>query len=189
MEQFVIYLRAELGKLGHEGDAADFLAMGGRKEVASVPASVEALMEAFASQPQVDEYVLGLGDEDLVALTRCCGRWRGNNIANDLAPGQSVETIDVAVGRILLRPAEPRLHSDFARLEWRLVQIAEDPRILEQPEYRDHTPGDAVEVPVCIAKPEPSEPGAFRVIDGVHRAIQMLRNGQQTIRLCVVRER
>jgi hypothetical protein len=33
-------------------------------------------MEDFGSRPQVDEYVSGLGDADLVALTRCCGRWR-----------------------------------------------------------------------------------------------------------------
>jgi hypothetical protein len=41
---------------------------------------------------------LRLGDADLVALTGCCGRWRDNNIAKDLSPGQMVETIDVAVG-------------------------------------------------------------------------------------------
>jgi hypothetical protein len=146
-------------------------------------------MAAFGSQPQVDQFVLDLGDADLVALTRCCGRWRGNNIANDLSPGQAVETIDIAVGRILLRQAEPRLGSDFAGLGWRLVAIAEDPHILEQPEYRSHSPGEVVDVRVCIAKPEPREAGAFRVIDGIHRAIQMCRNGQQTIRLCVIRDR
>jgi hypothetical protein len=189
MEQFVTHLRAELRKLGDEGDAAAFRAKGGCAEVASVPASLEGLMGAFASQPQVDEYVFGLGDADLVAMTRCCGRWRNNNIANDLSPGQEVETIDVAVGQILLRPAEERLHSDFARLGWRLVAIAGDRYILEQPEYRDHKPGDCVDVPVCIAKAEPDEPGAFRIIDGIHRAIQMYRNGQKTIRLCVVRDR
>jgi len=189
MEQFVAYLRAELRKLGDEGEAADFLAKSGCTEVASVPASIEGLMEAFASQPQVDEYVFGLSEADLVALTRCCGRWRNNNIANDLSPGQAVETIDVAVGQILLRPAEERLQSDFARLAWRLVAIAEDPYVLEQPEYRDRQPGDGVDVAVCVAKPEPDQPGAFRVIDGIHRAIQMQRNGQKTIRLCVVRDR
>jgi hypothetical protein len=189
MEQFVTYLRAELRKLGDEGDVGDFLAKSGCAEVASVPASLEGLMEAFASQPQVDEYVFGLGDADLVALTRCCGRWRNNNIANDLSPGQAVETIDVAMGQILLRPAEERLHSDFARLGWRLAAIAEDPYILEQPEYRDRTPSDIVDLRVCIAKPEPDEPGAFRVIDGIHRAIEMHRNGQESIRLCIVRDR
>ena len=188
MEQFVTYLRAELRKLGEEGDAADFLAKSGCTEVASVPASIEGLMEAFASQPQVDEYVFGLGEADLVALTRCCGRWR-NNIANDLSPGQAVETIDVAVGQILLRPAEERLQSDFARLQWRLVAIAEDPFILEQPEYRDRKPGDRVGVPVCVAKPVPDVPGTFRIIDGIHRSIQMYRNGQESIRLCIVRDR
>jgi hypothetical protein len=33
MEQFVTYLRAELRKLGDEGDAADFLAKSGCTEV------------------------------------------------------------------------------------------------------------------------------------------------------------
>ena len=183
------YLRAELRKLGNEGDAAGFLSKGGCAEVASVPGSVEGLMGAFGSQPLVDAYVSGLVGADLVALTRCCGRWRGNNIANDLAPGQAVEAMDVDVDRILLRPAEERLHADFDRLGWRLVAIAGDPYILEHPEYRSHRPSDIVDVPVCIAKPEPDEPGTFRVIDGIHRAIQMARNGQKTIRLCVVRDR
>lgn len=189
MEQFVTYLRAELRKLGNEGDAAGFLAKGGCTEVASVPRSVEGLMEVFASQPQVDEYVSGLGDAELVALTRWCGRWRDNNIAIDLSTGQAVETIDVAVGQILLRPAEKRLEPDFDRLGWRLVAIARDPYVLERPEYRSHKPGDGVDVAVCVAKPEPGAPGAFRVIDGMHRAIHMARNGQKTIRLCVVRDR
>ena len=189
MDQYVTYLRAELSKLGHDGDAAAFLAKGGCAEVASVPGSVEGLVAAFGSQPQVDEFVLGLGDADLVALTGCCGRWRNNNIAHDLRPGQAVETIDVDVDRILLRQAEPRLRSDFVRLGWRLVAIAEDPNVLEQPEYRSHSPGDVVDVPICIAKPEPGAPGALRIIDGIHRAIQMCRNGQESIRLCVVRDR
>lgn len=189
MEQFVTYLRAELRKLGNEGDAADFLAKGGCTEVGSVSASLEGWMEAFASQPQVDEYVFGLDNGDLVALTRCCGRWRDNNIANDLSPEQMVETIDVTVGQILLRPGEPRLQSDFDRLQGRLVAIAEDQYILEQPEYRDRKPGDRVDVTVCVAMPEPDQPGVYRVIDGIHRAIQMYRNGQKTIRLCVVRDR
>ena len=186
MEQFVTYLRAELRKLGTEEDAAAFLAKGGCAEVGSVPGSIEGLMGAFASQQQVDAYIFGLADEDLVTLTRCCGRWRGNNIANDLTPGQAVETIDVAVGQILLRPAEKRLEPDFGRLEWRLAAIAGDSYILEQPEYRDHKPCDTVDVPVCIAEPERGAPGAFRIIDGMHRAIQMARNGQEFIRLLVV---
>lgn len=189
MQQFAIYLRAELAKLRHQGDAAAFLADGGCLDVASIPRSVDGLMAAFTSQDEVDEYVLGLGDEDLVALTRCCGRWRQNNIANDLQPGQTVATMDVVVHQVLLRPAEGWLNPQFERLEWRLEAIAEDPYILEQEPYRDFKPGDIVDLPVCIAKPEPGAPGVFRIIDGMHRAIQMVRNGETTIRLCVVRER
>lgn len=88
MEQFVTYLRAELRKLGDEGDATGSLAKGGCPGVPSLPGFVEGLMEVFASQPLVDEYVSGLGNADIVALTRCCSRWRDNNLANDLWPGR-----------------------------------------------------------------------------------------------------
>jgi hypothetical protein len=48
--------------------------------------------------------------------------------------------------------------------------------------------GDAVQFPICLAKPDPGEPDIFRVIDGIHRAIQIVRNGQARISLCVVGE-
>ena len=190
VEHYQMYLRAELGKLGNTADAAAFLGAG-PCSVALVqpPTTVTRLARAFGSQPLVDDFVFQLSTADLVALTVCCGRWRGNNIAADLSLGQDVEVVEVPVAQILLRTAEPRLGSLFDGHGDRLSAIAADPALLTEPEYRNHVPGDPVAMPICLATPDATEPGAFRVIDGMHRAIQLVRNGQATIRLCVVRDR
>lgn len=189
MKHYQTYLRAELAKLGRLGDAKAFLRSGPcLVAVVPPPFTVERVVQAFASQQLVDDFVAALSPEALVALTDCCARWRGNNISADLSPQQVVGLIDAPVGQILLRDAEPRLASVFDRHGGRLTAIAADPLLLREPEYRDYTPGVSVAVPICLAKPDPEGSGYFRIIDGMHRAIQLVRNGQATIRICVVRD-
>jgi hypothetical protein len=189
MDHYKTYLRGELRKLGNPDDAADFLSSGQcGVEVVVPPASVEKLNAAFGSQKQVDDFVLRLSDEDLIEVTSCCDEWRGNNISHDLSPWQDVAVSEVSVGRILLRPAEKRLKPLFGSHGWQLTAIASDPVLLAEPEYARHSPGERVEMPVCIAKPV-SPPDTYQIIDGIHRAIQLFRNGEHSISLCVIRER
>ena len=42
-------------------------------------------------------------------------------------------------------------------------------------------------MPTCLAAEEPGRPGLYRIFDGMHRAIQLVRNGETAVRLCVVR--
>lgn len=189
VEHYRTYLRAELAKLGNLGDAAAFLASGGwPRPHPSLPTSVDDLSRQFEKQGQVDAFVATLNHDDLVELTSCCSRWRNNSVARDLSPRQVTEFVDAPVEAILLNPAEPRLDEAFRRNAWGLVATAHDPEVLDAPEYRRYSAGEPVAFPICLAKPDPTTPGAFRVIDGMHRAIQLARNGEERIPLCVIRD-
>lgn len=76
--------------------------------------------------------------------------------------------------------AEPtaELARAFAQHQYRLVDIASDPFILGQPPYCEHQPGEQVGLPIALAIPHPVR---LRIFDGIHRAIQLARNGQSEI--------
>jgi hypothetical protein len=188
LEGFRTYLRAELAKLCHVGDAAALLTSGSCRNAVWLPNTSEDLVEAFGSPEQIDFYLAHLSPEELVTLANCLSQWRGNNVASVLAAGRSTEYVDVPVGSILLSAAEPELKETFRRYAWSLPLIARDPEVLKADAYRHHSTGDTVQFPVCLARPEPGQPGAFRLIDGMHRAIQLVRNGQDSIAVCVVRD-
>ena len=188
VEGFWTYLRAELAKLCHVGDAAALVASGSCGNAVWLPNTSEDLAQAFRSPEQIDFYLARLSPEELVSLANCLSHWRRNNVASVLAAGRSTECIDVPVGSILLSAAEPQLKAAFGRNAWSLPLIARDPEVLNADAYRDHSPGEIVQFPICLARPEPGQPGAFRLIDGMHRAIQLVRNGQDRIAVCVVRD-
>jgi hypothetical protein len=187
MDQYRTYLRAELGKLGNAGDSRAFLERSGcPPEAFNLVGDPEWLARSFASQDQVDEYVAGLSPVALKDLTACCGRWRGNGIAAKLSQWQTPMFIEVPVENILLSQAEETLGHVFREHSERLSAIAQDARVLAADAYCRHKPGDHVSFRVCLAKPVSDTDGMYRVFDGMHRAIQMLRNRDAQIPLCVV---
>lgn len=189
MEQYRTYLRAELGKLASLNDANGFLTRSGcRVHELHLVRDAGWLTQTFETQGKVDAFVEGLGDDALIQLTRCCSIWRNNSVARELLPAQSVELLDVPVAQILLRVAERDLEPYFARNGYRLTSIARDLGLLAAPPYRDQGPGEVVRFARCLAKRETETPDHFRIFDGMHRAIQLVRNGDPRIPLCVVSE-
>jgi hypothetical protein len=187
MEHYRTYLRAELGKLGNIDDSRDFLERSGcRVEAFDLVGDADWLAGRFASQDRVDAFVAELSARALQDLTACCDRWRKNGISTRLSPRQTPASIEVPVERILLSQAEPSLGPVFARYGGRLIAIAQDEEVLAADAYRSRRPGDEVDFRRCLASPEPGSPGMYRVFDGMHRAIQMARNGDARISVCVV---
>lgn len=187
MQQYKTYLRAELGKLKNVGDGREFIDRSGcRLGDFGLVADPKWLAEKFTTQQSVDDYVETLDANDLVGLTSGCGQWRGNGIAKKLSVGQRVECWDVAVENIVLSPAERELEPVFSRLDWQLVAIASDPNVLAADAFRLRGTSETVAFRCCLANPVPARPGVYKVFDGMHRAIQMVRNGEAQIPLCVV---
>jgi hypothetical protein len=185
VDRYRIYLRGELAKLRHSGDAREFLDRG-HCELAEVglPTTVAGLAGSFATQRMVDEFVEGLADHATIDLTKCCDRWRDNGISAKLAALAQTRFMRFPVRGILLRDAEPCLIPLFAKHEYRLADIATDPDLLARDPYRNFWVGRPVEFDICLA--EPAEIGRVKLIDGVHRAIQMFRNGLREIPVCIV---
>jgi hypothetical protein len=186
VEQYRVYLRAELGKLRNVGDGQKFLGtVGCRTESFDVPRDVHVLSERFATQETVGAFVDGLEDQALIDLTACCGLWRKNGIARNLARWQSPYFIDVPVENVLLKRAEEVLWPVFDRLQ-ALTTIGTDSAVLAHPVYAAHSRNEQIEYRWCLANPEPGRQGIYRIFDGTHRAVQMMRNGETHIPLCVV---
>ncbi len=187
MEQYRTYLRAELGKLRDIGDCSELVHTAGPCLVGvNLPANPAALSQQFADQGLVDLFVNDLDDRGLIQLTTCCGLWRKNDIAHELSPDQHPALHLVPTDRIRLEAAEPSLTSDFARLAWELMAIARDGAVLSADPYRTQRPGAAIAFGICLANPDPARADGYRIFDGMHRAIQMVRNGVTSLLLCVV---
>ena len=185
MVHFRVYLRAELGKLRNQGAAQDFLASNPVADIGpiGIARSVQELTTQFADQACVDAFVGGLSDAALVELTSLCDTWRNNGVSKHLAPDQHTELINVPGENVLLRPAESGLRSRFAKLDWRLLAIAGDPVVMQTQPYAGEREGQSVQFATCLAEPDGKE---YRLIDGMHRAIQLVRNGETQIHLCVI---
>jgi hypothetical protein len=140
-------------------------------------------MHAFSSQERTDTYVDGLGDEALIGLTERCELWRRNGVAQELRTWRTVESLDAPVEAIRLREAESDLRRRFDQLGFELVAIANDSVVLAADAYCAHIPGDPVGYSRCLATRESN--GRYRILDGMHRAIQLVRNGERTVPLCV----
>jgi hypothetical protein len=186
MNQFRVYLRGELGKLRNRRDAAAFIVAVESSELLGdigLAADPESLSRQLDSQAAVDELVARLQPETLDALSKCCSNeWRANpDLYEQLTSSDTWTEKNVDVESILLKQAEPRLGQLFAELGYRLTAIAADRRVLSSHPYCLRTPGELVDYPICLAK---RSSGTFRVFDGIHRAIQLVRNGQGQIPLC-----
>lgn len=186
VEHYRVYLQAELAKLRNVGDAHAFLARSGCDPSRfGLSPSTAWITRAFNSQDRVDTFVTGLTSEQLVALTRCCAKWRENGIDDQLRRARRAEYIDAPIAKILVARAERDLWEAFERDGWRLTEVARDPAVLGAEPYRASSPGREIAFRVCLARPEGE---AYRVIDGIHRAIQMARNGDERIPLCVLHD-
>jgi hypothetical protein len=75
----------------------------------------------------------------------------------------------------------------MSAMSWRLAAISHDERVPRVDAYRDG-PGHSIPARLCLAKPEAVGSDLFRIFDGVHRAVQMVRDHDAEIPPCVVHE-
>ena len=180
-----VYLRGELGKLRHTGDATDFLAAvdDGLLDRCELPKDVAGLTSRFQDQSLVDAFVAELVPHLAAELADHCSRdWRRNSVADKLARGRAWRFESVPVREVLVVQAERALYGLFARHGYRLREIVQDPGLLTEPAYGDHAAGEDVAYPILLAL---RRDGHSHVFDGVHRAVQLVRNGETTLDLCV----
>lgn len=181
MEQFRVYLKAELGKLADGSDAACFLKSVSPEvlEKCRLALDVAALTLQFALQESVNRFVDILPDCCLRDLTRACDRdWRKNGVFDKLSSCDVWDRVHAAVQLVDVQQAEPRLAHLFRRNDFHLVRVACDPELWTNKPYCDWEPGREVAFKTCLAR---SSSARYTLFDGVHRAIQMVRNGERTI--------
>jgi hypothetical protein len=184
MIQFRIYLRAELGKLRRRGDAERFVEKVPQDVLqdCGLPMNAHEISDSMTSQEQVDAFVAVLQDKTAWRLAEACSkRWRKNDAFDKLESSDIWREADVPIGQIELQQAEPKLGDLFQDNGFSLSRIATDERILAAEPYCHHRPGETVRFRTCLAMKKDE---TYRIFDGMHRAIQLVRNGEATLRLC-----
>jgi hypothetical protein len=186
VNQFRVFLRAELGKLHDVQEASNFISAvrpPGLLKDLCLSADPAVLTRQLNSQAAVDELVARLSPQLVKTLSKRCGDdWRANpDLYHQLTSSDAWLEQEIEIKSIYLKQAEPDLRDVFAGLDYHLPAIATDAHVLSSIPYCYASPGDPVAYPVCLAK---GSLGTYRIFDGMHRAIQLVRNGQQKIRIC-----
>lgn len=180
-----VYLSAELRRLADDRQAAsDFsvLVSPGLPHL-RLGDSGRKVRRRLPNGDAVDRFVGGLSERDLEALGVACSAWRVNPVAEKIRQfNKDWEVVSVPVSDLEIDLAESGLHDEFRRLDHRLIALASSPAVLEAAPYATHSVGDAVEFQVVLAIPHLIR---YRIFDGVHRAIQLARNGATDLSICI----
>jgi hypothetical protein len=183
MEKLRVYLRGELGKLKNRGDARNFTKAIDEQLLIDLNLGnkVKELQIRFSTQKKVNEFVDGLEEDDLVRLVRQCDKeWRKNEVFKKLTECNRWRRIEINVRDVYVQQAEPHLAEYFEQNDCKLSEIAADQELMSKEPYSRHKPGENVAYPVLLAHQKGSR---IVVFDGVHRAIQLARNGEMTVQL------
>lgn len=184
MNQFYIYLRAELGKLRHFGDAERFIENVPHEilQECNLAMNGDDISRKLKTQEAVDQFVVALPSETAKRLAEACSkRWRNNDVFDKLQSSDTWQEADVKIEQVILQQAEPNLGELFRAHGYSLHLIANDERILTAQPYCHHRPGEKVPFLTCLAMKRGE---IYCIFDGMHRAIQLVRNGDDTLRLC-----
>ena len=184
MIQFITYLNGELGKLKKEDDAAGFITALGTDFLKELQLSIEPaeLSRQFSTQEEVSYFVEELSKKNVIKIVELGDRrWRKNGVFKRLNEYLNWTVHSIAINEVDIQQAEPNLGSLFQDHNNNLVAIATDPTLLEQQPYSNANVGDPVAYQVLLAA---RWNGRYRVFDGIHRAIQLVRNKEQVLHLC-----
>jgi hypothetical protein len=107
-------------------------------------------------------------------------------LARKLAAARSASLLSSAIDQLLVARAEKKYEYLFARNGWQLARIAADAELKTLAPYSAFARGAEVIEPRCIAEIVPETSGTYRIIDGIHRAIQLAWNDVLMIDLCVL---
>lgn len=184
MNQFRIYLKSELRKLGNEGDANDLLSKIQITELASlgIPTELSTLNNLFSSQKAVNHFVQELADNTLKQLTQLCSAWRKNNVHDKLTKYFNWQEATVEVSRIFVQQAESQLAEIFKCDGGKLTSIVSNPELWNHKPYSEYKRAAAIEFPTCLAIRHASD--KYKLFDGIHRAIQMCYQDIKSINVC-----
>ncbi len=188
MIQFQVYLRSELGKLSNRSEADWFLRSVSHHvlEVCGLAKVATELTEAFRSQDKVDAFVANLTADQLMSLTKACDQdWRKNHVFDELNKARDWQRADIPIESIDVQQAETTLALLFERNNFQLSRLVADPELGQHDPYKSSAVGKLVEFPICLALRINDR---YQLFDGIHRGIQMARNGKKMIQVVYAAE-
>jgi len=185
LEKFYIYLSSELSKLKNEGDAIDFLSKLRNKDLERLHIHTELykLMNQFKNKNEINNYLKTLNYYEIIPLTNLISKiWRKNAVYEFLINNSFINKEKIPVEYIYVLQAESNLKHLFKRNNYKLTDLVNDKKLWNHEPYKSNfTKGKEVEYPLLLA--EKYSETRYTIYDGIHRAIQMARNGQEYIDL------
>lgn len=187
VDPYRIYLQGELARLRAPEVAREFYEAAGAmfRPRWRLGNSGRKIRRRLPDQAAVDAFVENVSPADARELGEICSRWRDNSVADKIERAgrahwtiRTVPTDDVEVDQA---ESTAVLSAAFALHDYRLVPIARDTVVLAQPPYSEHQTGELVAQRVLLAIAHPER---LRIFDGIHRAIQLVRNGERQLEIC-----
>lgn len=185
---YEIYLVAELSKLKNTGDVSHLLEKVEPNELKTlrIPYNIDLIKQCFSSKNNVESYVKSLTVTEKKQLTQLLSvKWRNNNVYAKISRFENhqwkIDRIDIDL--IYIGYAEPKLKPLFRKHNMKLTDITNDNELWQNKPYRSWNLNPR-EVEYLILLAVRQNINEYRVFDGVHRAIGLVKNGNTTLNLC-----
>jgi hypothetical protein len=132
---------------------------------------------------EADVFLDSCSEEMIEALARMISGVRQNGVYRKILNHDSWYLVPgVDLDKISVSPAESWNIELFERKCFKVVSIARDSELWKVKPYSGWNAGRQVEFRTCLAVG--FSRGRYRIFDGIHRAIQLVRNGETTVDIC-----
>ncbi len=183
-DPYFFYLLPELSKLRNPGDVKSLFQKVTMDELQkfNFPKSSEDVITFFSEKDRIIDYLRQLSrKEELTALLSVC--WRNNDVYSKLSRFDEKEwlTEKVEINSIFIQDAEGTLKSLFNKHNHKLVDIVNDGELWMNEPYRSWS-NHEIKYPVLLAMKFNED--RYKIFDGIHRAIWMVKTGYSQLCLC-----
>lgn len=134
------------------------------------------------TKDELKEFCKGLSFSELRKVTQDLSNFRGNNVFETLNSYLNWKEEKIPVDKIYTSQAERTIKPLFESHNFKLVDITNDKSLFETKPYCKYPRDRKVTYKTLLAVKENDD--CYRLIDGVHRAIQLVRQDKKYIQLC-----
>ena len=193
---FDIYLAPELSKfIGNINWVEKFIQENNNDDLiyCNLPNNKRDFLMKFNSKVSIEEFILNLSEENKKNLSRLLSNWRNNGVYNKINHLEMVgekyqhsfwTILDIPLTYLYISPAERSLWDLFERHQFSLIKIANDPKLLRYSPYNGYLKNiNEIEYPICLGEQQGFDL-KYKIFDGVHRAIQIAINNEESLKLC-----
>lgn len=187
-EAHKVYLTAELRKFNSTTWSEKFLREIPREDKdflgqLGLPLSPMEFSSSLESHPLILEFLEKVPSPQIDRLSRVLSTFRNNGVYGKIIPhGNWITVPNVQLANVFVYPAEETLKGLFKKNNWKLFSIVADQDLWKAEPYNRWSKDREVEFRTCLADKLSGD--AYKIFDGVHRAIQLAWREEDTTDIC-----